>query len=160
MKQFGRVATQATELGLTMGLAAAGLIVGSLWLGRWIDRRFDVAPYATVVMLLAGLAAGQVAILRLALRATQRLGSGEAHAWGGALPGSAFALAFRALALVALPGGLGLVVGLQLDRLLGTLPALTLGLALIGSIMGLWGTVRMVRREADLSKNVSEVAEE
>jgi F0F1-type ATP synthase assembly protein I len=152
MKPHSRVAGQAAELGLTMGLTAAGLLVGSLWLGRWIDRRFEVAPYATLLMLLAGLVAGQVAIFRLAMRATERLSTDAPHIWDAQAAGSAVGLALRALALVALPGGLGLVVGLQADRLMGSSPGLTLGLSLGGTILGLWGTVRMVRRSAISSK--------
>lgn len=152
MRRFGDAAIEATELGLTMGLTAAGLTVGSLWLGRWLDRRFDIAPYATVLMLLAGLVASQVAIFRLAIRATERLSRDEPHLWVIRSAGSAIALALRALLLVLLPGGMGLIVGVLVSRFITPVPALPPVLLALGSMLGLWGAVHMVRRSAILPR--------
>ena len=37
MKRLGRAIGVATELGVTMGLMAAGLVILGLWLGRRLD---------------------------------------------------------------------------------------------------------------------------
>ena len=79
MKRFSQIIGAATELGLTMGLMAAGLIVAGLSLGRWLDSRLGTNPLATLLLLVAGAIAGQIAIYRLAVRSAARsVGRGEA----------------------------------------------------------------------------------
>lgn len=148
MKRWDRIIGMATELGMTMGLTAAGLTLLGLWLGRWLDARLNTRPYATLTLLAAGAIAGQVAIYRLARRAAQRL---AARRDGALLPRDAATslwLALRVLALVALPALIGLALGLWIDQLAGSQVAATLALTLGGLILGLTGAWRLTRREA------------
>ncbi len=41
----------ATEIGLTIAL----LTVGGVFFGRWLDARFDMAPFGLLVGMLAGI---------------------------------------------------------------------------------------------------------
>ena len=148
MKRWDRIIGMATELGMTMGLTAAGLTLLGLWLGRWLDTRLNTRPYATLILLAAGTVAGQVAIYRLAIRTSQRL---AAQHDSTSLPRDAATslwLAFRVLALVALPSLIGLALGLWIDRLAGSKVAATLALTLGGLILGLVGAWRLTRGNA------------
>jgi predicted F0F1-ATPase subunit len=153
MKRWNRIIGTATELGMTMGLTAAGLTLLGLWLGRWLDARLNTRPYATLILLAAGAVAGQVAIYRLAARTFQRLAAQS----GGhpALPRDAATslwLAIKVLALVALPALIGLALGLWIDRIAGSRVAATLILTLGGLILGLLGSWRLAHggsRELD-----------
>jgi len=144
VKRFGRVVGVATELGVTMGLMAAGLAVLGLWLGRRIDASLNTSPFATIAFALAGAVAGQIAIYRLAMRSARRLSAtGES-----ALPGrevlSSIGLGLRLLALVVLPGLLGLALGIWIDRTLGTGGIAILILVLAGTLAGFVGSLRLV----------------
>ena len=44
----------ASSIGIAMALA----IVGSFFLGSWLDRKLGTEPYFTLLLLLAGIAAG------------------------------------------------------------------------------------------------------
>ncbi len=146
MKRLGQVASQATELGLVMGLTAAGCVLVGLLLGRWIDARLGTAPYGSLLLLVAGLVAGQAALVHLALRARERLDADAGRPLSGGIAWGALKLAGLALALTALPGAAGLALGLALDRALHSAPWLMLILTLGGLVGGLIGCVRLVRR--------------
>lgn len=143
MKRWGHLVGVATELGITMGLIAAALVFLGLVVGRWVDAKLGLGSLATILFLLAGAAAGQIAIYRLARRAARLLSVDAQHAVTPRQAVSTLGLAFRALALIALPVLLGLFLGVWLDRLLQTRILLTLLLALSGLIAGLVGTVRL-----------------
>ena len=137
MKHFGRVIGLATELGLRLGLTAAGLVVLGLIVGRWLDARLGTAPWATLVGILLGAVSGQVALYRLVTNAIERFVASprEVSAEESAPLGKGFALQVLVALFLLGPAGFGL--GLWLDQLLGTKPVLTLLLALGGIGIGL-----------------------
>lgn len=133
MKRFGRVVVVATELGMTMGLTAAGLVVLGLLLGRWLDARLGTDSLITLVLLIAGAVAGQVAMYRLAMDSSRRLSTtGDQGAFSSHSALRRLGLALRVLLAMVLPGLAGLALGLWLDRMLGTRIVVTLVLAFGG----------------------------
>jgi F0F1-type ATP synthase assembly protein I len=145
MKRFGGVLGAATELGLTMGFMAAGLIAAGLWLGRWLDSRLGSGPYATLLLLIAGAIAGQIAIYRLAVRSTVRLSAEEKHPVSAGDAASALRTALLVLGLLAMPGLVGLLLGIWLNRAWGVGLWAALILMLIGLVGGLVGAMRVAR---------------
>ncbi len=145
MKRLGEVFGAATELGLTMGFMAAGLLAAGLWLGRWLDSRLGTSPYATLLLLIAGAIAGQIAIYRLALRSTARLSAHEKHPIGTGDALSVLRLALLVLGLLSVPGILGLLLGIWLNRAWGVGLWIALILMLIGLVGGLVGALRIAR---------------
>jgi len=133
VKRFGRVVVVATELGMTMGLTAAGLVVLGLLLGRWLDARLGTDSLITLVLLIAGAVAGQVAMYRLAMDSSRRLSTtGDQGAFSSHSALRRLGLALRVLLAMVLPGLAGLALGLWLDRMLGTRIVVTLVLAFGG----------------------------
>lgn len=146
MKRLGRTIGLASELGMAMGLTAAGFVVLGLVLGRWIDARLGTRPVASLISLVAGAIIGQIAIYRLAMRSARRLSAqGDGEAMAGRVS-SALGTAVRVLAIMLVPALAGLALGLLLDALLGSGALTTLLLAIIGSMLGLVGSVRFVRQ--------------
>lgn len=138
MKNFGRVIGLATELGLRLGLTAAGLVVLGLIVGRWVDARLGTAPWATLAGILLGAVVGQVALYRLVTSAVERFVVSprlELSSDANAPLGKGFALQVLVALFLLGPAGFGL--GLWLDQLLGTKPVLTLLFALGGIGFGL-----------------------
>lgn len=136
MNWLGRVMGVAMELGLSIGLTAAVLVGGGIWLGRWLDARYNSHPIATVTLLLTGLVVSQVAVFRLASEAYAELSADTDRPWSVRNAGKAIGLALRWLALIALPGCLGLFIGLQLTRHFGAPLWITMGLVLALSVVG------------------------
>ena len=54
MKRLGRIVGLATELGMTMGLTAAGFVIVGLWAGRWLDAKLGTSYLATLLLLVVG----------------------------------------------------------------------------------------------------------
>jgi F0F1-type ATP synthase assembly protein I len=150
MKRLGQIVGLATELGMAMGLTAASLVVLGLLAGRWIDERLGTSPVASLLLIVAGAIAGQLAIYRLALRSTRRLSStGEQKALTqGVLANetlSALGFALRLLVLMVAPTLVGLGLGLLLATRLGTSGLPVPILALFGFAVGLYGAFRLAR---------------
>ena len=146
MNWLGRVMGVAMELGLSIGLVAAVLVGGGIWLGRWLDERYGSQPIATVTLLLTGLIVSQVAVFRLAAEAYQELSTDAERAWSMRSAGRALGLALRWLALIALPGCLGLFIGLQLTKHFGAPLWVTMGLVLALSVAGFYLAGRLADR--------------
>ncbi len=144
MKRTGHLIGMATELGITMGLIGAALVLLGLWAGRWLDAKLSTGPLATVLFLLAGAVAGQLAVFRLAKRSARMLAADSKHALTARQAAGTLSMAFRALALIALPVLAGLLLGVWLDSLLQTRILMTLLLTLGSFMAGLVGTVRLV----------------
>lgn len=51
---------------------AFGIVLGYL-AGDWLDQRYHTAPYLTLVMLLLGIAAGFISLIRMTQRIQRRL---------------------------------------------------------------------------------------
>ncbi len=145
----GHLIGLATELGLSMGLTAAGMVVLGLLAGRWLDARLGTEPIATLILVIAGAVAGQLAAFRLVRRAVQRMSDRSGRVFCAKEVLAALGLALRALALIALPSLLGAAAGLYADRRLGTGITITLVLILAGLVAGLVGALRLTqaRRE-------------
>ena len=143
MKRVGHVIRLATELGIVMGLVAAGSALLGLAVGRWLDARLGTGPYATIALLLAGAAAGQTATYRLATRSSRLLSARARHALTARDTVAAAGLALRVLVLVSLPSLIGLVLGMWIDRMIGTRILMGLLLALAGLAAGMVATVRL-----------------
>lgn len=144
MKRLGNVIGQATELGITMGVMAAGLVVLGLWAGRWLDSRLGTNPFATLLLIVSGAIAGQISVYRLATRSAKRLSENARHSLHAQDAVAALGTALKVLALIGLPGVVGIVLGLWIDRLLGTSILFTLVLVLGGSVLGIMGSLRLV----------------
>jgi len=145
VKRLSRIVVLATELGMTMGLMAAGLAILGLFLGRWLDSQLGTAPVITLALLIVGALVGQVAIYRLAIESSRRLSPDSAqdsHLAPRVLP--RFGLALRVLSWVAVPGLVGLAIGLWVDRALHTRVIATLALTLGGLVLGVLGSLRLV----------------
>jgi F0F1-type ATP synthase assembly protein I len=142
MKRVGQIAGLATELGVTMGLTSAGLVFLGLWAGRQLDALLGTKPYATIVLLVLGVIAGQVAIIRLAVRSRQYLLQQEEHAFTLRDATTGLLTAAKALALVALPALLRLL-GLWLDHALDTGVLFSLALVVIGLVVGVAGLLHL-----------------
>lgn len=145
MKQRARAIGLATELGITLGVTAAGLVVLGLWLGRWLDARLGTSPFATMLLLLAAAIAGQIAIYRLAIRATRRLSAGAHSVLNSREVLSALGLSLRVLALMSLPALAGLALGTWMHHLLGSGIWVTALLALGGLVGGSISSLRVAR---------------
>lgn len=152
MKRWGHILGPATELGATMGLASAGLVVGGLLLGRWLDARLGTRPWATFFLLVIGAVLGQVAIYRLAIASIQSLSGDTSDALNARATLARIGFALQVLALIALPGVLGLVLGIWIDRLLGTRFVVTLSLVFAGLAAGLAGAIRLAHMPRSQSK--------
>jgi hypothetical protein len=144
MKRLGPIVGAATELGLTMGLTAAGLVAAGLMLGRWLDRLWGTSPVASILCLVGGAVAGQVALYRLARSSATRLAEPQRRLSLGRDGLSAAGLALGVLALLVLPGLAGLGIGL----LAGGPGWLTPALVIIGFGLGLVGILVLLRRRA------------
>ena len=145
MKQLGRAVGLASELGIAMGVGAAGFVLVSLFLGRWLDARLDTFPVATISLALCGAVAGQVSLVRMATRAMSSL---TTHNEGASIPGQAvgaLGTGFRVLLLTVIPAVAGLALGVWIDGLAGTGMRLTAALSCIAPIAGLVIAVRAIR---------------
>ncbi|MFO7696903.1 MAG: AtpZ/AtpI family protein [Anaerolineae bacterium] len=143
MKDRGQITGLATELGMTMGLTAAGLIFLGLWAGRQVDALLGTKPYATLMLLVAGVVIGQISIIRLAIRSRDYLNEHEemTYAFGDAAGG--FRVAGKALGLLALPAVLRLA-GVWLDRMLGTSVVFSLLMVVLGLVIAVAGLLSIV----------------
>lgn len=148
MKRLGHDLQLATELGLSMGLMSAGWTLLGLWLGVRLDDRLGTQPIATLLLLLAGAAAGQLSMLRVVARARQRLGSDAKHVLSADDTLRLLRTALTLLVLLVAPVSLGLVLGVWLDARLGTRLVFTLLLAVGCLAAGLYGAVRVARAQA------------
>ena len=148
VKRLGRMVGVATELGVTMGLMAAGLVILGLWLGRRLDSSLGTGPLATILFALASAVAGQIAIYRLAVRSARRLSADAENVLPRREVLSSIGLGLRILALMVLPGVLGLGLGLWIDRGLDTGAVATLILALGGTAAGFAASLRLARSQS------------
>lgn len=147
MRDKGQITGLATELGMTMGLTAAGLIFLGLWVGRQVDALLGTKPYATVMLLIAGIVIGQISIIRLAIRSRDYLNQHDETTYAFGDVGGGFKVAGKALGLLALPAVLRLA-GVWLDRVLGTgivFSLATVVLGLVIAVVGLLSIVESVR---------------
>ena len=156
MKRLGGLIGLATELGVTMGLMAAGFVVAGLWVGRRLDVTLGTTPFATILFLIGGAVAGQLALYRLAARAAKRLSAGSAKTLSAPDTWSTLGLALKVLGLIVVPGLLGTALGIWLDRVAGTGILATVVLLLSGLALGLTTAVRLSQKRSSETAAVIE----
>lgn len=147
MKDLGRALGTATELGLTMGLLAAGLVVGGLFLGRWADAQLGTHPWATLLLTISAALLSQILLLRLAWRSSRLLTQAQPGEDARRSLRTALGPALLALAALVLPGIGGLLLGVWGHRSLGLASGWTLLSATIGMAGGLALTLIYLRRQ-------------
>jgi ATP synthase protein I len=130
-------------LGTQIAVVVVAAVLGSLFLGLWIDRKLGSSPWATLLLLGLGTLVAVIGCYRV----VARLAAGEEVERGAAPPWGKFprSLAFVAqVGLVAIaPLLIGLFLGLWVDGWLDTRPWMTLTLTVVGSVAGLVGVWRL-----------------
>jgi hypothetical protein len=148
MKRLGRTVALASELGISMGLMAAGFMVLGLFGGKWIDSQLGTMPFATIFLTIAGAIAGQIAIYRLVRRSVSRLTEQKERIYQLPDVFSALMLAVRTLALMIVPTLAGIGVGFASTEKGRTRIIVTLVFALGGLAAGFVGSLHMARSVA------------
>jgi ATP synthase protein I len=133
----------ATQIGVTVTVA----VLGSLFLGLWIDRELGSSPWATLLLLGLGTLIAVMGCYRVVAPMVGRLAAGQEVEWEAVLSWREF---LRSLAFVAQAGLViitpllaGLFLGLWMDSWLDTRPWVTLILTVVGSVAGLVGVWRL-----------------
>jgi len=147
VKRMGRAVSIATELGLTMGVMTALLVVGGLVLGRWVDGQLGSSPVGAVGGLLVGAILGQVVMLRMARNAAEEMRSADQRKLSTIQPSrEPLKLAAETLTLMVAPPLVGFGIGYGASRLFAIGSLFTVVLVLVGVLVGLFLTVRYARR--------------
>jgi len=148
----GHVLGIASELGITMGLVSAAMLLGCLALGRWLDRLLSSAPVLTIALLVVGALASQVSLYYMAVRASAQINRGARPILSRAGLARTVGLVARVFLFAVLPALVGAVLGILLDQLLRTSILLTAVLTLLGFATGVICLLRWVRGRPDLSQ--------
>jgi F0F1-type ATP synthase assembly protein I len=126
---------------LGLGIQIAGVVVvavlGSLFLGLWIDRKLGSSPWATLLLLGLGTLVAIIGCYRAMAPVIAHVAAGQKVEWESPL--SSLVVVARIGLVVITPLLLGLFLGLWLDGRLETRPWLTLTLAVVGAVGGLVG---------------------
>jgi ATP synthase protein I len=132
----------ATQIGGTVTVA----VLGSLFLGLWIDRELGSSPWATLLLLGLGTLVAVMGCYRVVAPMVAHLAAGQEVEWEAVL---SWRESLRSLAFVArvglviiIPLLAGLFLGLWVDGWLDTRPWVTLILTAVGTIAGLVGAWR------------------
>jgi len=64
---------QGSTIGVQAGCLGAGLVIGALVLGLWLDGQLGTRPWLTLGLLLLSMPASVYAIYRVALRAARSM---------------------------------------------------------------------------------------
>jgi len=115
---------QATQLGLTMGVVSAAMVIAGLAGGRYLDSCLGTAPWLTIALTLIGAVLGQLALVYIALRARRELVGADQCDRRILIRPIVKSLALVFALLLAVIAVLGL--GLWLDHLLHTRVLFTL----------------------------------
>jgi len=130
---------------LGLGIQIAGVVVvavlGSLFLGLWIDRRLGSTPWATLLLLGLGTLVAMISCYRAMAPVIAHLAAGQEVEWGESLRTLAFVA--QTELVVTTPLLVGLLLGLWVDVRLDTSPWVTLALTVLGAVAGLVGAWRL-----------------
>ncbi len=137
----------------SMGLATqiSGVVVvavlGSMFLGLWIDRKLGSSPWAVLLLLGLGTLMAVAGCYRVVAPVTASLAVGQGDEWKATLSWKQFlrsmVFAVRVGLVTIAPSLAGFFLGLWLDGWLDTHPWVTLTLTVGGSIAGLVGAWRL-----------------
>lgn len=64
-------------LAMSLGFVVITLILGSLWLGLWIDRQLGTAPWGMLAFMLVGILTSTAAVYRLVASQYTRFSKSE-----------------------------------------------------------------------------------
>lgn len=142
----------ASELGITMGLVSAAMLLGCLALGRCLDRLLSSAPVLTITLLVVGALASQISLYHMAVRASAQINRGARPILSRAALAHTVGLVARVFSCAVAPALVGAVLGILLDRLLCTAILFTAVLTLLGFGTGVVCLLRWVRGRPDLSQ--------
>ncbi len=73
----GQGLAQGSAIGLQVGCLGAGLVVGALLLGLWLDGQLGTRPWVTLGLMLVSMPVSVYAMFRLALRAARSIQARE-----------------------------------------------------------------------------------
>jgi len=152
MKNMLRPLALATQLGMTMGVMTVSTVLIGLFLGSWLDRQLGTRPAATLLFILLGVLAGSLGTINLAQATLRQLNAAAADNTQPRTPfstrdlGRAIGLVLELSLATLVPVGLGLALGLWLDRTLGTRPAFTISVSAVCVIVALLATYLIVMR--------------
>lgn len=133
----------ATQISIVVVVA----VLGSMFLGLWIDHKLGSSPWAVLLSLGLGTLVAVTGCYRVVAPVAARLAAGQEVEWGAAL---SWKESLRSLAFVAQVGLviitpllIGLFLGLWVDGWLGTRPWVVLILMVVGSVVGLVSAWRL-----------------
>jgi F0F1-type ATP synthase assembly protein I len=133
----------ATQIGMTVTVA----VLGSLFLGLWIDRELGSSPWATLLLLGLGTLVAVTGCYRVVAPVVARLTAGQEVEWGAVLSWREFLSSLAFVARVGLtaitPLLAGLFLGRWMDDWLEIGPWVTLILTVVGAVAGLVGAWRL-----------------
>ena len=133
----------ATQIGITVTVA----VLGSLFLGLWIDRELGSSPWATLLLLGLGTLVAVTGCYRVVTPVAARLTAGQEVEWGAVLSWREFLSSLAFVARVGLtaiaPLLVGLFLGRWMDDWLDIRPWVTLILTVVGTVAGLVGAWRL-----------------
>ena len=133
----------ATQIGMTVTLA----VLGSLFLGLWIDRELGSSPWATLLLLGLGTLVAVTGCYRVVAPVVARLTAGQEVEWGAVLSWREFLSSLAFVARVGLtaiaPLLADLFLGRWMDGWLNTHVWVTLILTVVGAVAGLVGAWRL-----------------
>ncbi len=139
MKNLLRPLALASQLGVTMGLMTVATVLAGLFLGSWVDQRLGSRPLVTLAFIFVGVILGMLGTINLAQSTLRDLNAAAAQhvepraAFSARDLGRALLLVAQ-LALVTLaPIGLGMGLGLWLDRATGARPIFTIALSVVSA---------------------------
>lgn len=128
-------------LGIQIAVVVVVAVLGSLFLGLWIDRQLGISPWATLLLLGLGTLVAVIGCYRVVAPVVAHLTAGQEVERGEPLRSLAFVAQVGLVAIAPLL--VGLFLGLWLDGRLGTRPWVTLTLAMVGAVVGLVGVYRL-----------------
>jgi F0F1-type ATP synthase assembly protein I len=133
----------ATQIGITVTVT----VLGSLFLGLWIDRELGSSPWATLLLLGLGTLVAVTGCYRVVSPVVARLTAGQEVDWGAVLSWREFLSSLAFVARVGLtaiaPLLAGLFLGRWTDDWLNTHVWVTLILTVVGAVAGLVGAWRL-----------------
>jgi ATP synthase protein I len=137
------------SLGLATQISGVVIVavLGSMFLGLWIDRQLGSSPWAVLLLLGLGTLVAVAGCYRVVAPVAANMVAGQGDEWEAALSWKQFlrsmAFVVRIGLVTVAPPLAGLFLGLWLDAWLDTRPWVTLTLTVGGSIAGLVGAWRL-----------------
>lgn len=128
-------------LGIQIAVVVVAAVLGSLFLGLWIDRKLGTTPWATLLSLGLGTLVAVVGFYRTIAPVVVDVAAGQEVEWGESL--RSLVLVVQVGLVVLTPPLVGLFLGLWMDRGLDTRPWVTMTLTVLGTVAGLVGAWRL-----------------